>query len=67
MRTWGTKWKNAIVNIDKCMAWQWANAKINKESFVVLKQTIKISKENMEYYNWAMFTHAMDFFKKHAS
>jgi hypothetical protein len=26
-----------------------------------------ISKEDMENYNWAMFTHAMDFFKERTS
>jgi hypothetical protein len=45
---------------------QWANAKIYKESIALLKQ-INISKDDMEDYNWAMFTHAMDFFKEHVS
>ncbi len=35
-----------------------------RKSFHVLKQTINISKEAMEDYNLAMFTHAMDFFIK---
>jgi hypothetical protein len=67
MKTWRTIWKNAIAKIDKCVAWRWAKEKIDKESLVVLKQTIKISKEDMEYYNWAMFTHSMDLFRKHAN
>jgi hypothetical protein len=41
--------------------------KIDKESLALLKQIINISKEDMEDYNWAMFTHAMDFFKEHAN
>jgi len=41
--------------------------KIDKESLALLKHTINISKENTEDYNWTMFTHAMDFFKDHAS
>jgi hypothetical protein len=32
-----------------------------------MKQTAHISKEDMKYYNLAMFTHAMNFFKEHAS
>ncbi len=32
-----------------------------------MKQTIHISKEDMEDYNVVMFTHAMDFLKEHAS
>jgi hypothetical protein len=44
--------------------WQWANAKINKESLALLKHNVNISKDNMEDYNWAMFTHAMDIFKE---
>jgi hypothetical protein len=32
-----------------------------------ITQTYNISKEDMENYNWAMFTHAMDFFKEHVS
>jgi len=30
----------------------------------IMKQIINISKDDMEDYNLAMFTHAMDFFKK---
>jgi hypothetical protein len=41
--------------------------KIDKESLALLKQIINISKEDMENYHWAMFTHAMDFFKECAS
>jgi hypothetical protein len=36
----------------------------NKKSFALLKQIVNISKEDMENYHWAMFTHAMDFFKE---
>jgi hypothetical protein len=48
-------------------AWQWTNVKIDKESFFIMKQSVNISKDDMEDYNLAMFTHAMDFFKKHVS
>jgi hypothetical protein len=41
--------------------------KIDQEDLTLLKQTIHISKEDMENYNLVMFTHAMDFFKEHAS
>jgi hypothetical protein len=44
------------------VALQWANAKIDKESFTLLKQIVNIAKEDMEDYHWVMFTHAMDFF-----
>jgi len=30
-----------------------------------MKHTTHISKEDMEYYNLATFTHAMDFFQEH--
>jgi len=43
------------------------NAKIDKKTFTLLKQTLKITKEDMEDYHWAMFTHAMDFFQEWAS
>jgi hypothetical protein len=43
--------------------WQWASAKIDKESFTLLKQIVNVLKEDMEDYHWAIFTHAMDFFK----
>jgi hypothetical protein len=36
--------------------WQWANAKRDKESFTFFKQTVHISKEDMEDYNLVMFT-----------
>jgi hypothetical protein len=42
---------------------RWANANIDKENLALLKQTIHISKEDMEDYNLVMFTHAMDFSK----
>jgi hypothetical protein len=32
-----------------------------------MKQSVNISKDDMEDYNLAMFTHVMDFFKEHAS
>jgi hypothetical protein len=32
-----------------------------------ITQTYNIFKEDMENYNWVMFTHAMDFFKEHVS
>jgi hypothetical protein len=32
-----------------------------------MKQSVNISRDDMEDYNLAMFTHAMDFFKKCAS
>jgi hypothetical protein len=41
--------------------------KINKENISIFKQTANISKEDMEDYNLAMFTHAMDFFREHAN
>jgi len=47
--------------------WRWANAKSDKESLSIMKQSVNISRDDMEDYNLAMFTHAMDFFKKRAS
>jgi hypothetical protein len=35
-----------------------------QKNLALLKQTINISKEDMEGYNWTMFTHSMDFFKE---
>jgi hypothetical protein len=45
------------------VAWQWAYVKMDKKNLSIMKQTMKISKDDMEDYNLAMFTHAMDFFK----
>jgi hypothetical protein len=67
LKTWVTKWKRKIDKTNEWVAWQWVNEKIEKESFAILKQTINIPKENMEYYHWVMFTHTMDFFKECAS
>jgi len=63
IRTWGTKWKRVIDKIVEWLAWQWAYAKIDKESITLMKQTAHISKEDMEDYNMVIFTPAMDFFK----
>jgi hypothetical protein len=38
-----------------------------KNYFTLFKYIINISKEDMEDYNWTIFTHAMDFFKKNTS
>ncbi len=43
------------------------NAKIDKESFALIKQTINTSKEDMEEYHCTMFTLAMDFFQEHTN
>jgi hypothetical protein len=59
IKTWGTKWKRQI---DKTI--EWANAKIDKKSLTLLKETINILKEDMEDYPWLMFTHAMEFFQE---
>ncbi len=32
IKTWGTKWKRVIDKTMECAAWQWANAKMDKES-----------------------------------
>jgi alpha-L-arabinofuranosidase len=65
IKTWGTKWKRVINKTDEWAAWRWANVKIDKENLSLLKQIVHISKENMEDYNLAMFTPAVDFFKEH--
>ncbi len=59
--------KRVIEKIDKWVAWQWANVKINKENIALLKHVVHIFKEDMKYHNSMMFTHAMDFFKEPAS
>jgi hypothetical protein len=38
--------------------------KIDKKNIALMKHTAHIFKEDMEDYNLAMFTHAMDFFKE---
>jgi hypothetical protein len=48
-------------------AWQWVNAKIDKESLSIMRQSVNISKDDMEDYNLAMLTRAMNFFKEHVS
>jgi len=49
------------------VAWRWVNVKIDKENLALLKHIVNISKEDMKDYNWAMFTHAKNFFKERAS
>ncbi len=44
--------------------WRWANVKMDKKSLSIMKQIVNISKDDMEDYNLALFTHAMDFFKE---
>ncbi len=54
------KWKRVIDKIEDQVAWQWANSKMDKESLYIMKQS-NISKDDMEDYKLAMFTHAMNF------
>jgi hypothetical protein len=67
IRTCRTKWEYFFDKTYEWVAWRWVNPKIDKESLAILKQIVNISKEDMENYHWAMFTHAMDIFFKHAS
>jgi hypothetical protein len=41
--------------------------KDRQRKFRIIKQIINIPKEDMEDYHWAMFIHAMDFFKERTS
>ncbi len=41
--------------------------KMDKESLYIMIQSLNISKDDMEDYNLAMFTHVMDFCKEHVS
>jgi hypothetical protein len=40
---------------------------MDKESVFITRQSVNTSKDDMEDYNLAMFTYAMDFLKKHVS
>jgi hypothetical protein len=40
------------------------NAKIDKEILALLKKYINVPKEDMENYQWAMFTNAMELFQE---
>ncbi len=46
------------------VAWRWANVKIDKYNLSIMRQSVNISKDDMEDYNLEMFTHVMDFFKE---
>jgi hypothetical protein len=48
-------------------AWRWENVKMDKKSLFIMKQSVNISKDDMEDYNLAMFTHVMDFLNEHVS
>ncbi len=67
IRTWGKKWKRVIDKTMEWATWQWANMKMDKENLSTMRQSVNISKDDMEDYNLAMFTHAMNFFKECAS
>jgi len=51
IKTWGLEWKMQIDKTNEWVAWRWVRVKINKESLTLLKQAIKIPKENMEDYH----------------
>jgi hypothetical protein len=40
---------------------------MDKENLFIMRQSVNISKDDMEDCNLTMFTHAMDFFKKRVS
>jgi len=64
IRTCGIEWKRSIDKKNEWATWRWTNAKIDKESLIILKQIVKLPKEDMENYHQAMFTYTMDFFKE---
>jgi hypothetical protein len=40
---------------------------MDKENLSIMRQSVKISKDDMEDYNLAMLTHAINFLKERAS
>jgi hypothetical protein len=64
IRIWGTKWKRKINKTTEWAGWWWVNAKIDKESLTLFKETINISKQDAEDYHCAVFTHAIKFFQE---
>jgi phage major head subunit gpT-like protein len=64
IRTWGTEWKKVIDKIVEWVAWLWTNVKMEKYNLSIMRQSVKISKDDMEDYNLAMFTHVINFFKE---
>jgi hypothetical protein len=56
--------ERAIEKIDEWATWSWVNVKIDKGSLALFKQIVNNSKDDMENYNWTMFTYAMNFFQK---
>jgi hypothetical protein len=67
IKTWGTKWKRVIDKTKEWAAWQWANANMDKKSLSIMRQIVNVFKNDVEDYNLALFTHAMDSFKERAS
>jgi hypothetical protein len=51
IRIWGIEWKRKINKTTEWVAWQWANAKIDKECLALLKKFVNIPKEDMEDYH----------------
>jgi hypothetical protein len=48
IKTWGTEWKRII---DKTMEWatqQWANVNMDQKNLFIMKQSVNISKDDME-------------------
>jgi len=41
--------------------------KLDKNNLFIMKQSVNIFKDDIEDYNLAMFTRAMDFFKEHVN
>jgi hypothetical protein len=44
IKTWGIEWKLFFDKTTEWATWQWANVKINKESFTLFKKKIKHTK-----------------------
>ncbi len=63
-------WNQHMGNIMEENNWQnggMGGIVMDKENIFIMKQSVNISKDDMEEYNLVMFTHAMDFFKERAS
>ncbi len=63
IRTWETKWKKDNYQNRWMGGMVMGKCEDKQKNLTLLKQIVNIPKEDMEYYNWSTFTHAMDFFK----
>ncbi len=68
IKKWGTLQKEKMDNTNEWATWWWTNEKTIEQNPFIAKErprpNLGLIKQDIKYYHWAMFKHAMEFLKQ---